>query len=512
MPAFRTDAIKAKHHDPDKPFGQFISMTAKLVFDDEFSSLNTRASGAGRGTWDTQLWWGPNVTINNEQQYYVDVTNNGTNMAGGNNPFSISDGFLSIAATPAKPGTSNGQAFNSGVMTTEHSFARTYGYFEISARMPAGAGTAPAFWLLNASHQWPPELDVVEEIGRQPTDIVGTVHTGSSNKAYPFFLTTPDVTAGFHAYGVDWQADKITWYFDGKPYGSIATPSDMHSPMYMVMNLAIGGAWPGSPPNPGQLHAAYKIDYVRVWEGFPGAAATSPASMASPMPQVATDTLVLSLAEDAWQGDAQAIITIDGKAVGDPVSVTALHGMGQSQAVTLTGQWGAGAHDVGIQFLNDAYGGTPETDRNLYVEGVTFDGQAAAGQPAVLHRNGAVSVATAASPLVLRLSEDAWRGDAQFSVAVDGKTLGAAQPVTALHATGATQNFAFAPAMATGTHDVAVSFLNDAYGGTTAADRNLYVDAITANGATMPGTAASLVSTSTQHFSVVVAAQGQSQA
>jgi len=401
---------------------------------------------------------------------------------------------------------SNGQAFNSGVMTTEHSFARTYGYFGMSAQMPAGAGTAPAFWLLSASHQWPPELDVVEEIGRQPTDIVGTVHTGSSNNAYPFFLTTPDVSAGFHTYGVDWQVDKITWYFDGKPYGSIDTPSDMHSPMYMILNLAVGGTWPGSPSNP-SLDAAYEIDYVRVWDKFPGTALASPDGTASQAPQLATDTLLLSVAEDAWQGDAQAVITVDDKAVGSPVTVTALHSLGESQAITLTGHWGAGAHDVGIQFINDAYGGTPATDRNLYVNSVILDGQAAAGPPAALYSNGTAVFATATSPLVLQLSEDAWQGDAMFSVAVDGKALGSAQSVTALHAGGAAQNFAFASAMVAGAHDIAVSFLNDAYGGTAALDRNLYVNAIIANGVTAPGATASLMYTSTQHFSVVAAAQ-----
>ncbi len=121
--------------------------------------------------------------------------------------------------------------------------------------------------------------------------------------------------------------------------------------------------------------------------------------------------------------------------------------------------------------------------------------------------NGTAQMATGASPLVLQLSEDAYQGDAQFTVAVDGKQLGGAQSVTASHAAGAVQNFAFAQAMAAGTHDVAVSFLNDAWGGTAATDRNLYVQAIDANGAAMPGTAASLLTTSTQHFSLVVAAQ-----
>jgi hypothetical protein len=108
--------------------------------------------------------------------------------------------------------------------------------------------------------------------------------------------------------------------------------------------------------------------------------------------------------------------------------------------------------------------------------------------------------------LALLVAEDAWQGDAQFTVAVDGKTLGGAQSVTALHSKGAVQDFGFDQTMAAGTHDVAVSFLNDAYGGSAATDRNLYVNAIDANGSAIPGTAATLLGTGTQHFSIVVAA------
>ena len=91
---------------------------------------------------------------------------------------------------------------------------------------------------------------------------------------------------------------------------------------------------------------------------------------------------------------------------------------------------------------------------------------------------------------------------------MDGKTLGPAQSVTALHAYGAAQTFGFAPAMAAGTHDVAVSFTNDAYGGTAATDRNLYVNAVIVNGAAVPGAAVTLLNASTQHFSVVIGASG----
>ncbi len=214
----------------------------------------------------------------------------------------------------------------------------------------------------------------------------------------------------------------------------------------------------------------------------------------------------LSLSEDAWQGDAQAVITVDGKTIGVTVTVTALHNQGKTQTVTLAGRWGSGKHDIGVQFLNDAWGGTATTDRNLYVNAVTLDGQASAAPPATLYANGTTHFAMAASPLVLQLSEDAYQGDAQFTVSVDGKAPGGAQAVTALHSKGAVQNFAFGQSMAAGTHDIAVSFLNDAWGGTAATDRNLYVNAIDVNGAAMAGTAATLFGTSTQHFSIVVAA------
>ncbi len=254
------------------------------------------------------------------------------------------------------------------------------------------------------------------------------------------------------------------------------------------------GASRAAPPSIGAIEAASPLP------------STGSGSTSVPPSATGSDTLAITMSEDAYQGDAQAVITLDGKTIGGTVTVAALHNQGKSQTVTVAGQWGPGAHDVGVQFINDAYGGTATTDRNLYVSGVTLDGQASATAPATLLSNGTAHFATAASPLVLQLSEDAYQGDAQFTVSVDGKTLGGPQSVTSLHASGVSQNFAFTQAMAAGTHDVAVSFLNDAWGGTAATDRNLYVDAINVNGAAMPGTAASLLSASTQHFSVVVPA------
>jgi len=273
-----------------------------------------------------------------------------------------------------------------------------------------------------------------------------------------------------------------------------------------IWDVQLGdGNWNFAPGSGKPLEAAAWGKYFGANSGGSSSPAPAPAPAPSTAPLAATDTLQLSLSEDAWQGDAQCVISVDGKTVGGTVTVTASHAKGQSQTVSLTGQWGPGAHDIGVQFINDAWGGTVATDRNLYIGRVTLDGQASASAPVAQMSNGTAHLATGASPLVLQLSEDAYQGDAQFTVAVDGKVLGGAQSVSALHGKGAVQNFAFGQAMSAGTHDVAVSFLNDAWGGTAATDRNLWVNAIDANGKAVSTPAAMIGTTSTQHFSIVVA-------
>jgi hypothetical protein len=85
------------------------------------------------------------------------------------------------------------------------------------------------------------------------------------------------------------------------------------------------------------------------------------------------DTLVLNLSEDAWKGNAEFIVSVDGKQQGGPQAVTALHAAGQSQAFQFTGKFGPGTHDIVVSFINDAWGGTPQMDRNLYVNSIDYD-------------------------------------------------------------------------------------------------------------------------------------------
>jgi hypothetical protein len=101
------------------------------------------------------------------------------------------------------------------------------------------------------------------------------------------------------------------------------------------------------------------------------------------------DTLVLTLAEDAFQGDAQTSIAIDNQTLtAQPIAVTALQNAGQNETFTFKGTFGAGAHDLAISFLNDAYGGTPTADRNLYVNGANYNGIATRPSAAELDSTG----------------------------------------------------------------------------------------------------------------------------
>lgn len=216
-----------------------------------------------------------------------------------------------------------------------------------------------------------------------------------------------------------------------------------------------------------------------------------------------SDTLVLSMSEDAWangdgtsdaNGDAAFTISVDGTQLAGTFYATASHAAGAGQAFTFNGNWGPGAHTVTVNFLNDGYGGTPTTDRNLYVNSITYDG-VNTYQSALLMNSGAqnftVTDTTPLPPavigvgtdrLVVNVSEDYYKGNAQFTVSIDGKQLGGTLTATVSHSSGGSQNFVFAGDFGAGQHTLSVAFINDLYGGTASTDRNLYVNDIIYNG------------------------------
>lgn len=226
------------------------------------------------------------------------------------------------------------------------------------------------------------------------------------------------------------------------------------------------------------------------------------------------DTLTLNMSEDAYQGDAQFTVAVDGKQVGGVYTADALHSTGDAGVFVLTGSWGSGAHQVAISFINDAYAGTSTTDRNLYVNSISYDGTTNANTTATMCSNGTdmftiggstAATSAPADTLTINLSEDAYQGDAQFVLYIDGKPVTTAQSVTTLHSSGLSEMFAFSGNLGTGTHTVGIAFTNDAYGGTSSTDRNLYVNSVSIDGSTVSGSTTTLLSSGISNFSVYTA-------
>jgi beta-glucanase (GH16 family) len=208
---------------------------------------------------------GRNLQNNGELEMYVDSHLADAKGPLGLNPFRIDRaGHLEILAwpTPAAllPRLQN-HPYVSGVITTQPSFWQTYGYFEMRAKIPSGKGLWPAFWLLPHDQSWPPEIDVFESVG-DGSHIYCTVHSTVAPGAGPEARVAPN---SFHTYAVSWDAKQVIWFVDGKRIGATPTPGDLHKPMYMIANLAVGGDWPGAPDASTKFPATMTIAYMRAY-------------------------------------------------------------------------------------------------------------------------------------------------------------------------------------------------------------------------------------------------------
>jgi beta-glucanase (GH16 family) len=260
-----------------------LAATAHVTFDDEFNTLSLWNGTSG--TWDTAFQFtsptanGGTLSSNGEQEWYINSNYAATAAV---KPWTVSNGVLSITAAPADPSIQsliNGYKYTSGQINTSQSFSQTYGYFEMRAQLPAGQGMWPAFWLMPENGSWPPELDAMEVLGNDPTKLYTTAHYGSNNSQDQGSAVVADMSQGYHTYGVDWEPDYITWYFDGKEVYKAPTPSDMNTPMYMIANLAVGGYWPGNVNSSTPFPATMKIDYIRAYQS--GAASGGSSSSTS---------------------------------------------------------------------------------------------------------------------------------------------------------------------------------------------------------------------------------------
>ena len=221
------------------------------------------------------------ASLGHEQEAYPDADAM-TDL--GLSPFSIQDGALHLTASPMPAHAAETlpanmkRAYMSGAFNT-YPFGQTYGYFEVTAKVPKGRGLWPAFWLLPVDQSWPPEIDLAEVLGRDTTIAYQSIHTtdkawvASQPGSYNGSTTTQnshtaeDLSAGFHRYAVDWTPTRITFYLDDVVTAERPTPADMHKPFYLIINLAVGdsGSWPGPPTARTRFPASLAIRSIRIW-------------------------------------------------------------------------------------------------------------------------------------------------------------------------------------------------------------------------------------------------------
>jgi beta-glucanase (GH16 family) len=254
----------------------------KLVWSDEFDKP---------GPPDPQKWGFETGFIrNNEAQYYT---------RGRAENARVEDGMLIIearkeefknpdydpeAAAKGRGGGRRGREFahyTSASLTTRAKASWTYGRVEVRAKLPKGRGTWPAIWMLgtNRAAGWPAcgEIDVMEEVGYDPGVVQAHIHTGKynhvKNTAKGERIAIPDASDAFHVYAVQWDKEQMDFYVDDRKYftyrnegsGPEAWPFDKDQ--YLLLNLAIGGAWGGTKGIDDSIFPQrFYIDYVRVYQ------------------------------------------------------------------------------------------------------------------------------------------------------------------------------------------------------------------------------------------------------
>ncbi|MFF1822062.1 family 16 glycosylhydrolase [Kribbella sp. NPDC058245] len=247
---------------------QVANAALATTFEDNFDGPAGQAPDASKWRYDIGgSGWG-----NDERQYYTNSTRNSAKDGNGNLVITArqeSGGFQCHYGTCQ---------YTSARLLTAQTFTQTYGRWEARIKIPGTQGVWPAFWMLGAQGGgWPNngEIDIMENIGREPNTVHGTIHGPgySGAEGIGAAYNSPNgqpFRNDFHTYRVDWAPDSITWFVDGVQYQR-RTPADLggdqwvfNHPFFMIMNVAVGGYWPGYPDGSTQMPQTMTIDYVRV--------------------------------------------------------------------------------------------------------------------------------------------------------------------------------------------------------------------------------------------------------
>ncbi|HTU43642.1 MAG TPA: glycoside hydrolase family 16 protein [Bryobacteraceae bacterium] len=235
----------------------------RLVWSDEFNGSANSAPDPYKWTYDLGGGgWG-----NGELETYTE------NRA---NVFQDGAGHLVIRAIKTESG-----GYLSARLKTQGRFTVKYGKIEARMKIPYGQGMWPAFWMLGddvVTAGWPTcgEIDVMENIGKEPSVVHGTVHgpgySGAHGISASFSLPgSPPLSRDFHIYGIEWSPERVEFFLDGKSYQTV-TPASLPAgakwvydhPFFLLLNLAVGGSWPGNPDQTTVFPQDLLVDWVRV--------------------------------------------------------------------------------------------------------------------------------------------------------------------------------------------------------------------------------------------------------
>lgn len=251
----------------------------KLIWQDEFN----RAGLPDTGKWGYEVGHIRNM----EQQYYTHARPEN---------ILVKKGCLVIRGQKEDypnaayaPGTEHWMKkdslarYTSASINTKNTFSFTYGRIEVKAKLPgAGNGIWPAIWMLGtdrSSGGWPyiGEMDIMEYIGNHPQEVYGTIHyaksdTGKVHTSSGNHIVKADLHNGFHVFALEWDEKMVQIFYDDSLYHSfeiekatIASGNPFRKPFYILLNLALGAAWPG-PIDDKVLPQEFLVDYVRVYQ------------------------------------------------------------------------------------------------------------------------------------------------------------------------------------------------------------------------------------------------------
>lgn len=191
----------------------------------------------------------------------------------------VEDGMLVIEARE-EPELIAGRNYSSARIKTQGLHAWQYGRIEARIKLPYGQGIWPAFWMLGddlSKKGWPAagEIDILEFIGKEPDHIYATVHapgySGGNGVGSSLVVSEQSLKNDFHVYAIEWEENEIRWYFDEQQYFKL-TPDDVPDkwifdhPFFIILNLAVGGRWPGYPNKTTVFPQFLYVDYVRVYQ------------------------------------------------------------------------------------------------------------------------------------------------------------------------------------------------------------------------------------------------------